>query len=79
MINLNKISNIYFAGIGGIGMSALARYFNCNGVKVSGYDKTETALTKKLQAEGIEIHFEDNIDLLDKNAEIGRASCRERV
>ena len=66
MINLNKISNIYFAGIGGIGMSALARYFNCNGVKVSGYDKAETALTKKLQAEGIEIHFEDNIDLLDK-------------
>ena len=70
MKELNKISNIYFAGIGGIGMSALARYFNTIGVKVSGYDKTQTELTKQLQAEGIEIHFEDNIALLDKNAEV---------
>ena len=70
MKELNKISNIYFAGIGGIGMSALARYFNTVGVKVSGYDKTETVLTKQLQAEGIEIHFEDSIALLDKNAEV---------
>ena len=70
MKDLNKISNIYFAGIGGIGMSALARYFNTIGVSVSGYDKTETELTKQLQAEGIEIHFEDNIALLDKNAEV---------
>ena len=43
MIDINKISSVYFLGIGGIGMSALARYFNEQGVKVSGYDKTETA------------------------------------
>ena len=49
-------------------MSALARYFNNNGVKVSGYDKTPTVLTDQLQAEGIAIHFEDDIKLIDKNA-----------
>ncbi len=70
MIDIQKISNIYFAGIGGIGMSALARYFNEKGVKVSGYDKTETELTKKLKQEGIAIHFEDDVALLDKNAEV---------
>jgi UDP-N-acetylmuramate--alanine ligase len=70
MVDIHKISNIYFAGIGGIGMSALARYFNTKGVVVSGYDKTETELTKKLQAEGIAIHFEDSIELLDKNANV---------
>lgn len=68
MIDINKISSVYFLGIGGIGMSALARYFNERGVKVSGYDKTETALTKKLQAEGIDIHFTDDVALIDKNA-----------
>lgn len=68
MIDINKISSVYFLGIGGIGMSALARYFNEQGVKVSGYDKTETALTKKLQAEGIDIHFTDDVALIDKNA-----------
>ena len=57
---------IYFLGIGGIGMSALARYFNSIGVKVSGYDKTPTPLTKQLAAEGIAIHFEDNVELIDK-------------
>ncbi len=70
MTDINKISSIYFAGIGGIGMSAIARCFNMRGVKVSGYDKTETALTKKLVEEGIEIHYEDDIMLLDKNAEV---------
>jgi UDP-N-acetylmuramate--alanine ligase len=70
MIEINKISAVYFLGIGGIGMSALARYFNEKGVKVSGYDKTETPLTKKLSEEGIQIHFEDDVNLLDKNAEI---------
>ncbi len=62
--------SVYFLGIGGIGMSALARYFNTNGVTVSGYDKTETVLTKKLAAEGIAIHFEDNIEFIDKAAEL---------
>ena len=70
MTDINKISSIYFAGIGGIGMSALARCFNMRGVKVSGYDKTETALTKKLVQEGIEIHYEDDVTLLDKNADV---------
>jgi UDP-N-acetylmuramate--alanine ligase len=68
MIDINKISSVYFLGIGGIGMSALARYFNEKGIKVSGYDKTETALTKKLVAEGIDIHFTDDVSLIDKNA-----------
>ena len=70
MTDINKISSIYFAGIGGIGMSALARYFNERGVKVSGYDKTETVLTKKLMEESIKIHFSDDIELLDKNADV---------
>lgn len=61
---------VYFLGIGGIGMSALARYFNANGVAVSGYDKTETALCKELLAEGISIHYEDNIELIDKHAKL---------
>ena len=50
---------IYFLGIGGIGMSALARWFQTNGHEVSGYDKTPTPLTDALQAEGIAVHFED--------------------
>lgn len=54
-----KYSNIYFIGIGGIGMSALARYFNSKGVEVVGYDKTETRLTQQLAEEGIAIHYED--------------------
>ena len=62
------VGGVYFLGIGGIGMSALARYFNTKGIKVSGYDKTETELTKKLAAEGIATHYEDNIELIDKNA-----------
>ena len=64
------IGSIYFLGIGGIGMSALARYFNSIGVKVSGYDKTETPLTQLLISEGINIHYEDNIDLIDKTAQL---------
>jgi UDP-N-acetylmuramate--alanine ligase len=51
-------------------MSAIARYFNAKGVMVSGYDKTETPLTKQLMAEGIKVHFEDNIELIDKAAEV---------
>ena len=64
------VKRVYFLGIGGIGMSALARYFNEKGIAVSGYDKTETVLTKKLQAEGIAVHFEDNIEFIDKAAEL---------
>lgn len=69
-ITLQNIKNIYFLGIGGIGMSALARYFNTIGVSVKGYDKTPSALTDTLIAEGISIVFEDSIDLLDKDADL---------
>ena len=70
MHKLDTIKNIYFIGIGGIGMSALARYFVAKGCKVSGYDKTETILTQALTELGIQIHYEDNIDLIDKNASV---------
>lgn len=70
MINLKNISRIYFIGIGGIGMSALARYFSSKGVTVSGYDKTETNLSKQLEKEGIKIHYTDDISLLDKDAQL---------
>ena len=63
-MNLNQVHNVYFIGIGGIGMSALARYFKAIGKNVSGYDKTETQLTKDLQNLGIDIHFEDSISLI---------------
>jgi UDP-N-acetylmuramate--alanine ligase len=58
---LKNLKRIYFLGIGGIGMSALARYFNDNGIEICGYDKTETTLTKKLVEEGMKIHYDDNI------------------
>ena len=67
LINLKRI---YFIGIGGIGMSALARYFNTQGVFVAGYDKTPTALTDSLIEEGISIHFEDDLNQIDKNATV---------
>lgn len=70
MKDIKNISAVYFLGIGGIGMSALARYFNSIGIKVSGYDKTQTVLTNALKAEGIDIHFEDDISLIDKDAEL---------
>jgi UDP-N-acetylmuramate--alanine ligase len=66
-MNLNQIHNVYFIGIGGIGMSALARYFQNIGKKVSGYDKTPTMLTDELIAAGMDIHFEDNIGLIPKD------------
>jgi UDP-N-acetylmuramate--alanine ligase len=60
-VNLKNIHNIYFIGIGGIGMSAIARYFATNGKLVAGYDKTSSQVTDDLEALGIEIHFEDNV------------------
>jgi UDP-N-acetylmuramate--alanine ligase len=63
-IELEAIQAVYFIGIGGIGMSALARYFNRTGKKVFGYDHTATQLTQKLEAEGIHIHFEDQVTLI---------------
>ena len=66
-MNLNQLHNVYFIGIGGIGMSALARYFQYIGKNVAGYDKTETQLTDELQALGLTIHFEDNINQIPKD------------
>ena len=60
-MTLNQFKYIYFLGIGGIGMSALARWFGVNGYVVAGYDKTPTALTDALQAEGMAIHFTDDV------------------
>lgn len=66
-MNLNQVHNVYFIGIGGIGMSALARYFKAIGKNVSGYDKTATELTNELALLGIAIHFEDSIPLIPRN------------
>ncbi|MFS4456493.1 UDP-N-acetylmuramate--L-alanine ligase [Maribacter sp. 2304DJ31-5] len=60
-MNLNNIHNVYFIGIGGIGMSALARYFQYVGKSVAGYDKTETPLTRKLTENGIGVHYQDDL------------------
>ena len=59
-MNIKLVEHIYFIGIGGIGMSALARYFNAKGKKVSGYDKTPSPITDALTAEGISLHFDEN-------------------
>lgn len=61
-MRLDQFNYIYFLGIGGIGMSALARWFRVNGYDVAGYDKTPTALTEVLQAEGMVIHFTDDVE-----------------
>ncbi len=61
-----ELKNIYFLGIGGIGMSALARLFLHNGNKVAGYDRTRTHLTDELEAEGCLIHFEDGVENIPK-------------
>src|SRR5690606_31908658 len=69
-MNVRELNRVYFIGAGGIGMSALARFFNEQGATVKGYDRTETELTKALESEGIEIHYTDDISLLDKEAEL---------
>lgn len=61
-MNLKEVNIVYFLGIGGIGMSALARYFKSLGCNVSGYDKTKTTLTEQLEQEGISIHYDENLD-----------------
>ncbi|MEJ2112990.1 MAG: UDP-N-acetylmuramate--L-alanine ligase, partial [Flavobacteriaceae bacterium] len=65
-MNLDNIYNLYFIGIGGIGMSALARYFHANGKHVGGYDKTKTEITDDLQALGISIHFNDSVEDIEE-------------
>ena len=61
------MKNVYFIGIGGIGMSAIARYFKRKGLEVSGYDRTPSELTSKLQEEGIGVHFEDDPGFIPKD------------
>jgi UDP-N-acetylmuramate--alanine ligase len=67
---MDAIRVVYFVGIGGIGMSALARYFNAKGVSVSGYDKTPTPLTKLLESEGISIHYHEDVTLIPKQVDL---------
>ena len=70
MVELKDIKRIYFIGIGGIGMSALARYFRFHGRTVSGYDRTATALTRQLEDEGIPVHYEDDPAAAPKDADL---------
>lgn len=63
-MDINNITSVYFVGAGGIGMSALIRYFLSRGKKVAGYDKTPSGLTEQLNYEGAAIHYEDNVMLI---------------
>lgn len=69
-MSIAKANTIFFAGIGGIGMSALARYFKQLGKTVTGYDKTDTFITQQLKAENIEVFFDQNPDLISKNTDL---------
>lgn len=71
-MNINSIKSVYFIGVGGIGMSALVRYFLSKGKKVGGYDRTPSELTEKLIEEGADIHYEENIELIPKECK-----CKE--
>ena len=64
MMNLSDIQSVYFVGAGGIGMSALVRYFLSKGKAVAGYDRTPSELTERLTAEGAQIHYEENVSLI---------------
>ncbi|MEJ1238443.1 UDP-N-acetylmuramate--L-alanine ligase [Chryseolinea sp. T2] len=65
-MTLNQYDNIYFLGIGGIGMSALARWFMKKGLRVSGYDRTATTLTRELEKEGMAVHYDDQVSLIPR-------------
>ena len=69
-MRLNAIHKIYFIGIGGIGMSGLARYFKRRGAEVYGYDRTETELTRALAAEGMQVHYEDDPALIPAEVDL---------
>ena len=73
-MELKDIKSVYFIGAGGIGMSAIARYFLGKGLVVAGYDKTATPLTRQLEKEGISIHYEENIDLIPDGCK-DKTSC----
>jgi UDP-N-acetylmuramate--alanine ligase len=70
LTNIQNIKKVYFLGIGGIGMSAIARYFNSKGIVVVGYDKTPTALTSQLEQEGISVHFNDEVSKFPQDADM---------
>lgn len=70
MKRIEEYRDIFFLGVGGIGMSAIARYLNYKGIRVSGYDRDCNELTKKLEAEGISIHYEDDVNLLPDNIDL---------
>jgi UDP-N-acetylmuramate--alanine ligase len=72
-MNWQSVKQVYFLGIGGIGMSAIARYFLASGKMVAGYDKTSTPLTDALQREGVQISFEDHIDAIPQAFKAGNA------
>ena len=69
-MNLDAIKKMYFIGIGGIGMSALARYFRRRGVEIWGYDRTETPLTQTLEEEGMHIHFDENVSRIPEGIDL---------
>ncbi len=69
-MDITKVKHAYFIGIGGIGMSAIARYFKDKSVQVSGYDRTSTALTKTLEEEGMNIHYTEDVDAIPKLIDI---------
>ena len=71
-MELNAIKAVYFVGIGGIGMSAIARYFLHRGVCVGGYDRTPSELTRRLEEEGAQVHYEENVELVP-------AACRDKA
>lgn len=70
MKKLDQIEEAYFIGIGGIGMSAIARYFRSKGKNVSGYDKTETDLTRQLEKEGIKVHYKEDVDSIPRKPDL---------
>ncbi len=69
-MELNQLHKIYFIGIGGIGMSALARYFMGRGIEVHGYDRTETELTRALASEGMIIHYTDDVTYIPNGVDL---------
>ena len=71
-MELKDIKSVYFVGAGGIGMSAIARYFLHKGVTVAGYDRTPSELTRQLEREGMAIHYEENVDLIPQ-------PCRDKA
>ena len=69
-MHFNDVKRLYFIGIGGIGMSALARYFRLHGAEVYGYDRTATDLTRALEAEGMQIHYDDDVAQIPENVDL---------